>query len=68
MADIESSKGASNSTFTYKMQTELHVRFAKIASDITIDERLIAAAREDNEEMLLEVFEEGGYDINYQDG
>ena len=52
MADTESSKGASNSTFTYQMRIELHVRFAKIASDITIDERLIAAAREDNEEML----------------
>ncbi|KAK7037544.1 Vacuolar protein sorting-associated protein 70 [Paramarasmius palmivorus] len=30
--------------------------------------RLLAAAREDNEEMLLEVFEAGGFDINFQDG
>ncbi|KAI0706166.1 hypothetical protein BC835DRAFT_1403597 [Cytidiella melzeri] len=32
------------------------------------NERLIAAARQDNEEMLLEVFEQGNYDINFQDG
>lgn len=33
------------------------------------DQRLLAAARDDNEEMILEVFEhEGGFDINYQDG
>lgn len=33
-----------------------------------LDERLLAAAREDNEEMLLEVFEEGKFDINFKDG
>ncbi|KAJ7729086.1 ankyrin repeat-containing domain protein [Mycena maculata] len=32
------------------------------------NERLLAAARTDNEEMLLEVFEQGGFDINFQDG
>ncbi|KAJ7292622.1 ankyrin repeat-containing domain protein [Mycena rebaudengoi] len=32
------------------------------------NERLLAAARADNEEMLLEVFEQGGFDINCQDG
>ncbi|KZV79349.1 hypothetical protein EXIGLDRAFT_632196, partial [Exidia glandulosa HHB12029] len=32
------------------------------------DERLLAAARTDNEEMLQEVFDAGGYDINFQDG
>ncbi|KAJ6541653.1 ankyrin repeat-containing domain protein [Mycena capillaripes] len=32
------------------------------------NERLLAAARADNEEMLLEVFEQGGFDINFQDG
>ncbi|RDX46823.1 ankyrin [Lentinus brumalis] len=32
------------------------------------NERLIAAARSDNEDMLLEVFEEGNFDINAQDG
>ena len=32
------------------------------------DERLLAAARSDNEDMLLEVFGEGNFDINAQDG
>ncbi|PIL31286.1 transporter [Ganoderma sinense ZZ0214-1] len=32
------------------------------------NERLLAAARSDNENMLLEVFDEGGFDINFQDG
>lgn len=32
------------------------------------DERLLAAARSDNEDLLLEVFEEGKFDINYKDG
>ncbi|KAF7302369.1 ANK-REP-REGION domain-containing protein [Mycena chlorophos] len=32
------------------------------------NERLLAAARDDNEEMLTEVFEQGGFDINFQDG
>ncbi|KAJ7650012.1 ankyrin repeat-containing domain protein [Roridomyces roridus] len=32
------------------------------------NERLLAAARADNEEMLLEVFEQGNFDINFQDG
>lgn len=32
------------------------------------NERLLAAAREDNEEMLLSIFEAGDIDINYQDG
>ncbi|KAJ3508272.1 hypothetical protein NLJ89_g5849 [Agrocybe chaxingu] len=32
------------------------------------NERLLAAARTDNEELLLEVFEQGGFDINCQDG
>ena len=41
---------------------------SKIAIDIIVDERLIAAARQDNEEMLLEIFDQGGYDINFQDG
>lgn len=29
---------------------------------------MLAAARTDNEELLLEVFEEGKFDINFQDG
>ncbi|KAJ7842247.1 ankyrin repeat-containing domain protein [Mycena olivaceomarginata] len=32
------------------------------------NERLLAAARADNEDLLLEVFEQGGFDINFQDG
>ncbi|CDO73386.1 hypothetical protein BN946_scf185013.g20 [Trametes cinnabarina] len=32
------------------------------------NERLLAAARSDNEDMLLQVFEEGNFDINAQDG
>ncbi|KAG6856762.1 hypothetical protein H0H87_000940 [Tephrocybe sp. NHM501043] len=32
------------------------------------NERLLAAARSDNEDLLLEVFEQGGFDINCQDG
>ncbi|KAF5385075.1 hypothetical protein D9615_000992 [Tricholomella constricta] len=32
------------------------------------NERLLAAARSDNEDLLLEVFEEGGFDINCHDG
>jgi len=34
----------------------------------TNNERLLAAAREDNEEMLLDIFEEGHFNINFQDG
>ncbi|KAL0952088.1 hypothetical protein HGRIS_008724 [Hohenbuehelia grisea] len=32
------------------------------------NERLLAAARSDNDELLLEIFEAGGFDINFQDG
>ncbi|KAF8919493.1 ankyrin repeat-containing domain protein [Mucidula mucida] len=32
------------------------------------NERLLAAARADNQDMLLEIFEAGGFDINFQDG
>ncbi|KAG7100135.1 hypothetical protein E1B28_001915 [Marasmius oreades] len=32
------------------------------------NERLLAAAREDNEDLILEVFKEGRFDINFQDG
>ena len=34
----------------------------------TTDERLLAAARSENEDMLLEIFEEGNFDINTKDG
>lgn len=32
------------------------------------DERLLAAAKADNTELLNAVIKEGGYDINFQDG
>ncbi|KZT02044.1 ankyrin [Laetiporus sulphureus 93-53] len=32
------------------------------------NERLLAAAREDNEELLLEVFDKGNFDVNCKDG
>jgi ankyrin repeat protein len=32
------------------------------------NERVLAAARDDNEDLLLEVFEQGDFDINCQDG
>lgn len=33
-----------------------------------VDERLLAAARSENEDLLLEIFEEGNFDINATDG
>ena len=35
---------------------------------VIVDERLLAAARSDNVEMILEVFATGDFDINHQDG
>ena len=36
---------------------------------MTADERLLAAAKDDNEDLLLEVFgSKDSFDINYQDG
>jgi len=32
------------------------------------NERLLAAARADNEDLLLEVFQQGDFNINCQDG
>ncbi|KAI0789561.1 ankyrin repeat-containing domain protein [Abortiporus biennis] len=32
------------------------------------NQRLLAAAREDNVDMIQEIFEEGNFDINFQDG
>ncbi|GLB43653.1 putative ankyrin repeat [Lyophyllum shimeji] len=32
------------------------------------NERLLAAARSDNEELILDVFQQGGFDINCKDG
>lgn len=36
--------------------------------DSFADERLLAAARTDNEEMIVEIFASGNFDINFQDG
>ena len=44
----------------------LHFRLAIVL--IRLDERVLAAARDDNEDLLLEVFEQGNFDINCQDG
>lgn len=60
---MEESKGASNS--------ELSARFWRwrlYRLMLGLDERLIAAARTDNEDLLLEIFSEGKFDINCQDG
>lgn len=35
---------------------------------LSLDERLLAAARQDNEELILEILEHGTFDINYKDG
>lgn len=44
-------------------------RFYKPGHDATIDERLLAAAKSDNEELLDEVFSKPGtFNINHQDG
>jgi hypothetical protein len=39
-----------------------------MTTDCAADERLLGAARTDNEELLLEIFEQGKFDINFQDG
>jgi len=44
----------------------LHFRLAIVL--IRLDERVLAAARDDNEDLLLEIFEHGNFDINCQDG
>ena len=63
MADTE--QGANNSMFTSGIVSECQrIGF----SPHIVDQRLLAAAREDNEEMILEIFEQGGFDINFQDG
>jgi hypothetical protein len=35
---------------------------------VITDERLLGAARSDNQELLLEIFDKGSFDINFQDG
>jgi len=38
----------------------------EVHAGATPNERLIAAARDDNQELLLEVFDNGGFDINHK--
>ncbi|KAG5643300.1 hypothetical protein DXG03_001227 [Asterophora parasitica] len=40
----------------------------EITKGASNNERLLAAARSDNEDLLLEVFEEGNFDVNCVDG
>ena len=48
-----------------RVWTEPHAR----SPQSNIDERLLAAARADNEDLLLEILEDpDSFDINYQDG
>jgi hypothetical protein len=54
-------QGASNSALIF-----LHSSLAIVL--IRLDERVLAAARDDNEDLLLEIFEQGNFDINCQDG
>ncbi|THH13493.1 hypothetical protein EW146_g6722 [Bondarzewia mesenterica] len=63
MADDTS--GASNSAMSHLFEG---TKSQLLKTTFFLDERLLAAARQDNEEMLLEVFEQGGFDINFQDG
>ena len=63
MTETETVKGASNG-----MCEDPSLHIAEGARRQIADQRLIAAAREDNEDMLLEIFDEGGFDINYKDG
>ena len=58
---MEETKGASDS--------ESSARFLCLQDVMSgLDERLFAAARTDNEELLLDVFSTGNFDINCQDG
>lgn len=54
-------KGATNS----ELSTDLLLYMLILGG---LDERLLSAARTDNEELLLEIFTEGNFDINCQDG
>ena len=54
-------KGASNSVSAF-------LRSWVAISLIGLDKRVLAAARDDNEDLILEVFEQGNFDINCQDG
>ena len=54
-------QGASNSAFIFFCSCLAIVL-------IRLDERVLAAAQDDNEDLLLEIFEQGNFDINCQDG
>ena len=60
---MEESKGASNSELSSRFW-----RWRVYRLMLGLDERLLAAARADNEDLLLEIFSEGKFDINCQDG
>lgn len=36
--------------------------------DFVEDQRLLAAARDDNEDMMIDIFEKADFDINFEDG
>ncbi|KAF7290134.1 Ankyrin [Mycena kentingensis (nom. inval.)] len=56
---MDSDQGASNSAALIACSCAANVVQMNVS---------LAAARADNEEMLLEVFEQGGFDINFVDG
>lgn len=58
------STGASSSELS-----PLYNPFSTTKSLISVqDQRLLAAAREDNVDLLLEIFDKEDFDINFQDG
>lgn len=63
-----SSEGASNSKSLIVQRRFTVLYLSDQLTDPRVDQRLLAAAREDNEDMLLEVFEKDNFDINFQDG
>lgn len=59
-------EGASNSTLR---MNEITHAFTHLKTTRPTDERLLAAAKDDNDDLLLEIFEDpDSFDINYQDG
>jgi hypothetical protein len=57
---MEESKGASDSKC-------ICVSYSSSYSQLVEDERLLAAARDDNEDLLLQVFDAADFDINFTD-
>lgn len=51
------------------MLVTLHLnKESLIGQFLPIDEVLLAAAKSDNDDLLVEVLNKGGFDINYADG